>query len=490
MKIELRNSEVTLAAHGQGLMVKGYVNKPGELSELIGTTKKFKEKIAVGAFKSAISNRTKDIDFLAEHDTKQVLSSTSNDSLVLREDAEGVYMEARISETSYGKDYYTLITDGLIKSMSFGMRVLKDSWKYVEGVAVRTVHEFELVEVSAVKNPAYSQSSISARNIDIVEEVDVPEMEQKNTERGFEDMEMKLEKRTNEADVFEQYLRGQVEARALTTTNEGTAVIPENVSSFIVKRMEEVSPAFQQARKIESVAGSLKIPKENDAITGGFFGEGENIIEEQLSFEEVKLNQKRLGAALAITNQMVNDSGVDITAYSQELLARRLAKTAEQAIFVGDGVKQFNGLLNEPGLASVETTAVVMDNLIELYTSIHPDFIAESAFYMNRDLFNQVAKMRDGNGHLFLQNGVVNGRVVYQLLGVPVHVTEALPAANPAVFANMKEAYTIMVKKGMALNNIVDTTQALRGSRLLVADSYMDGATVNSQAVAKLTVTA
>ena len=38
-------------------------------------------------------------------------------------------MEATISDTSWGRDYHTLITDGIIQNMSFGMQVLKDSWK-------------------------------------------------------------------------------------------------------------------------------------------------------------------------------------------------------------------------------------------------------------------------------------------------------------------------------------------------------------------------
>lgn len=486
--MELRSNKVALTSNSEGLIVSGYVNKPGNLSEVLGTAKKFREKIAPGAFKRAIENRSKDIDFLVEHDAKQVLASTRNESLTLRESEEGLYMEAKISPTSYGKDYYQLISDGLIRNMSFGFSALKDSWQQVGGMMIRTIEELELFEISAVRNPAYSQSSLAARDINLIEEIDVPSMEQLKNERGNHTM-MKMEKRSNDIKAFEQYLRGDSESRALTTTSNGAALIPENVSGTIVKKMEEVSPAFAQARKIHSVYGSLKVPREDDGITGGFWEEGESILEEMLKFEEVKLEQKRLGAGMTVTNQLANDAGVDIVAYSQDLLSRRLSKTAEHAIFVGDGKKEFKGILSETDIATVEAAGVVdMSPLLDLYTSIHPDFISKSAFYMNRNLFNAIAKISDKNGHPFLQNGVVNGVITYTLFGAPVYVTQSLPDTTPAVFGDIAEAYTILVKKEMSILNVVDTTNALRGSRLLVADAYMDGAVTNPQAIARLNV--
>ncbi|HFJ9474587.1 TPA: phage major capsid protein [Bacillus cereus] len=486
--MELRSNKVALTSNSEGLIVSGYVNKTSTLSEVIGGAKKFREKIAPGAFKRAIEKRNREIEFLAEHDHNKLLATTKNGSLTLREDKEGLYMEAKISPTSYGKDYYQLISDGIISSMSFGFDVINDSWEYAGGVAIRTVHDLILSEVSAVKYPAYSQSSLEARDINLIEEIDVPSMEQLKNERGNHTM-MKMEKRSNDIKAFEQYLREGSESRSLTTTGDGKALIPENVSGTIVKKMEEVSPAFAQARKITSVAGSLKVPREADGITGGFWEEGESILEEMLNFEEVNLRQKRLGAGMSVSQQLVNDAGVDIVAYSQDLLSRRLAKTAEHAVFVGDGVKEFKGLLKETDIAKVEAKVIEdMKPLLELYTSIHPDFISKSAFYMNRKLFNIIAKIEDGNGHPYIQNGVINGAITYTLFGAPVYVTQALPDTTPAVFGDIAEAYTILVKKEMSILNVVDTANALRGSRLLVADAYMDGAVTNPQAIARLNV--
>ena len=488
MKMELRNSNVKLDSNGD-LVVQGYVNKPGQLSELLGTVKRFKERIKPGAFKRAIENRQMDIDFLAEHDANKMLASTRNNSLSLKEDEDGVYMEARISETSYGRDYFTLISDGLVRSMSFGFRSLKDSWTVENGFNIRTVEELELYEISAVKNPAYLQSSISARNIELVENIEVPDMEQPE-ERGNENME-KMITRTSEDSLAAFIKSGEVRSY-LNTTASGDAVIPENVHDAIVLKMEETSPVFARARKFPSVSGELKVAKENDTIDAGFVGEGADVLEGGIGFEQVKLTQKRVGAVVALSNQLINDSGIDIVAYVENLLARRVAKAIEKSILVGTGGDEFAGIVNDADVKKVSAgSAVTMDKLQDMYLAIHPDFLTGSVFVMQRDFYNKIAKMKDGNGHYYVQNGVVNGKITHTLFGMPVDITDALPATKPVVIGNIGEAYGVMIKKGSELKRVAnDTTNALRGSNMIFFDAYLDGAVINPQAVAVLEVTA
>lgn len=177
--IELRvhEEDFTVLANGD-LLVRGYVNESESFSNILFDKKKkvkFREKITRGAFTEAI-NRGYDIDFLAEHDQKLILASTRNGSLSLTEDDRGLYMEAKIAKTSYGRDYYELIKEGILRNMSFGFSNIKDSWKRaIDGVYERTIEKLDLFEVSVVKNPAYSQSAIAARGINLIEEVIIPE---------------------------------------------------------------------------------------------------------------------------------------------------------------------------------------------------------------------------------------------------------------------------------------------------------------------------
>lgn len=160
------------------LSVSGLVNGAGSISEILinpSNGRKFRETISKGVFRDAI-NSAERIDFLAQHDKKQILSTTDNNSLNLKETDNGLEMSAKITKTTWGQDTYRLISDGIIKGMSFGMRVLKDNWKMSSGnIPLRTINKIELFEVSAVRNPAYKSSDIEARNINEIRSVDIPE---------------------------------------------------------------------------------------------------------------------------------------------------------------------------------------------------------------------------------------------------------------------------------------------------------------------------
>jgi len=311
-------------------------------------------------------------------------------------------------------------------------------------------------------------------------------------ERGDIDMEKKIEKRSEQYVALDSYLRNG-ETRNLQTTADGQVLIPENVHNTIVKKMEETSPVFAKARKINSVNGSLKVARENieDLATMVFVGEGLDVPFDKISFDFVKLEQKRVGAAISLTNQLQLDTAIDIVDYSADLLSRRLAKAIEKSVLTGNTDVEFRGIIHDVDVKAVTFTGVAsdvdMENLQELYLAIHPDFLTGAGFVMQRNFFNAIAKKKDTNGHFYLQNGIVNGKFQYTLFGLPVDVTDALPDNTPVVFGNIEEAYSIMIKKGMGVTHVTaDTTNALRGSRLVVMDAYMDGAVVNPQAVAKL----
>ena len=196
--------------------------------------------------------------------------------------------------------------------------------------------------------------------------------------------EKRMDKNEREIRGLEQYLRRQdgEEKRELQTTADGGAVIPENVANTIIKKMEESSPVFAQAQKFDSVAGSLKIAKETSETSVGFVGEGADVLEGKIGFDEVKLNQKRVGAAISLSNQLINDAAVDIVDYAVDLLARRTAKAVEKSVLTGTKEEEFRGIIHDEEIEKVEVTgAVTNDDLLELYNSIHPEFLNDAGIY-------------------------------------------------------------------------------------------------------------
>lgn len=256
MKMELRFSESEFTSNSDGsLTVAGYVNKTGQPSNVMGTTKKFIEKIAKGAFRKALENRSGDIDFLAEHDAKKILSSTRNGSLELVEDDVGLFMTATIVPTSWGKDYYELISNGIFQNMSFGFRNVRDSWRSLQpGLYERVIEELELFEVSIIRNPAYSQSTIAARGIDLLEDVIIPEeteKENREMEKLYEAIS-NLELRVGELITEMKEVRSVKEIVTEKREDEQTFVV-EEIPAVIVPEVivEEEKPEEKEDVKTE-----------------------------------------------------------------------------------------------------------------------------------------------------------------------------------------------------------------------------------------------
>ena len=78
-----------------------------------------------------------------------------------RETDEGLEIDARISKTERGDEVYTLIRDGVLKSMSIGFELLDSREDVVDGQTVNTVTKARAVEFSVVLNPAYKAATIN-----------------------------------------------------------------------------------------------------------------------------------------------------------------------------------------------------------------------------------------------------------------------------------------------------------------------------------------
>lgn len=294
MEMELRFNDAKIETNEDGLVVKGYVNETGKRSHMLGREKRFTEIIKPGVWERAL-NRAKEVHFLAEHDKNKILASTRNGSLELREDEKGLYMEAKISPTSWGKDYYQLIKDGILDSMSFGFRAASDQWRNLGDHFERTINELELFEVSVVRDPAYAHSSISARGIDLVEdEVPASELNLRSIEiRSDEDIEAiakkifeMLKAQTLVAEQHEDEAKKEEEPKEEPKVEDKVAGEDEPKEEE-VPSASEVEP--EPADKVEDEG------KEEDKVDPEPEPEPEPKVEEKSEAEKLRefINQKR-----------------------------------------------------------------------------------------------------------------------------------------------------------------------------------------------------
>lgn len=488
MNLEYRsqNDTNTVIEDDEKLKVKGTVNKANEPSKPLqdknGT--EFFEIILSDTFKKAIEKskaENKDIKLLVNHDETKILARTGNESLVIEEVDGQTVFRAELPNTTLGKDIFELINKGLSFGMSFGFEVAKDEWIKENGIYKREVSEMTVTEISILTiEAAYNGTEVQTeqRSLEIPKNLTTKEV------TNLEKLQI-----TNTEQSLNTLIK---EERALQTTANGSAVIPTGVASELVKRIENVSPVFAMARKYPSTVGTLKVAKETEAtMQAGFVGEGADITELATNFEMIQLTQKRVGGYITLSQQLINDSAISMDDYVPDMLSRQVAKAVEKSILIGTGGTEFAGITSDKAVQTVEVIgALTIDSLIDLYLSINPEFLNGSAFIMQTKLFKQVAKLKDGNGQPYLQNGVVNGAITHSLFGMPVYTSDALTDNQPIVFGNIENAVSVMIKQEIGLQQIVDSALAIKGAKVYVLDAYMDAAVVNSQAVATLKLTA
>lgn len=239
------------------MIVSGYVNLTGEFSDplTISRDERFIETIAPGAFQRALERAEKlgnDIDFLAEHDTTKILSSTRNKSLTLVEDDKGLFMSAIITPTTWGRDFYNLISDGIIRNFSFGFTVEEenDEWEFnSNGLHKRVIRDLDLFEVSIVRYPAYPQSYVEARNLTSSSEII-------DIRRGEKQMDKEIEKR--EEDIKEEEEKEKPEVVDVT----GSIIATDQRLNTIERKLDEVLNIFMSSEEEKDIEEEKEVKEE------------------------------------------------------------------------------------------------------------------------------------------------------------------------------------------------------------------------------------
>jgi HK97 family phage prohead protease len=147
---------------GRGPMICGYAAVWDTPSVDFGG---FVETIARDAFTRTLADKSIRRHAFWNHETRLVLGSEANGSLVLRQDNVGLWYECWPQPTSYANDLLLLLKSGDVCKSSFGFTMSKNQYRWEDspGVVKRVVVDPDLFEVSVVTEPAYPDTEAMAR---------------------------------------------------------------------------------------------------------------------------------------------------------------------------------------------------------------------------------------------------------------------------------------------------------------------------------------
>ena len=172
-------SELRASTKAGQRIIEGYAAKFGksirpEMQRMLG----FNERCAPGCFSRSIRSGA-DVLCLRDHDKHQLMGRVANNTLTLSEDNTGLNFRCALPETQAARDLHALINRADISACSFGFVVPDggDKWTKEKNdngqlQATRTLTDIDLLDVSAVCDPAYLDTEVNSRDEDDDDDAD------------------------------------------------------------------------------------------------------------------------------------------------------------------------------------------------------------------------------------------------------------------------------------------------------------------------------
>lgn len=404
----------------------------------------FVEELAAGCFDESLKTRA--VVGLWSHDTSQVLGNTKSGTLRVNSDAAGLNFELDLPDTRAGNDAWESIQRGDVDGVSFGMRVTKDKWSETDGIYKRTIMEAELYEISPVAFAAYPANEVACRSLEKFKEVKNMEKEKQTQNEAQEQRTVPTVAITTDPAVearaaFNHYLRtGEIrEGSALMTVGNTGAIAPEDFAKEIIDGLRDAVVMRQLARILPPISGKSAVyPRRTGGTGAAMVGEGEAITPYNLEFDQVTLVPKKAAALIEVSNELLQDEGVDLAGYLVQHFVDEIGELLEGQYWLGDATgANLQGILTANDGDAVDPALLIervptagatidVDDILNLWAALPAKYRRNAVFVCNSAMEAVLRKLQDGNGQYLMVTNLANG-MGNTLLGRPLVVAETFP---------------------------------------------------------------
>jgi len=270
--------------------------------------------------------------------------------------------------------------------------------------------------------------------------------------------------------AFLQHMkRGEVQA----ALNKGTAAdggftAPTEWDRTIEDRLKIVSP-MRSICAIQNISGNgFSKLFNNRAATSGWVGEAAARPETNTpQFASLTYTTGELYANPAATQQMLDDSEVNLEAWLAGEVDVEFAQQEGTAFLSGNGTNRPTGILNyitgganaatHPWGAILATNsgaaaALTSDGIVNLVYSLPSEYTQNARFVMNRATHGAVRKLKDGQNNYLWQPSYQAGAPA-TLLGYAITEMAGMPdvaaSAKPILFGDFQRGYLIIDRVGV-----------------------------------------
>lgn len=268
--------------------------------------------------------------------------------------------------------------------------------------------------------------------------------------------------------VFEMYLRrGNVpeinNAMSKGTDADGGYTVPEELANYVIDAMKAFGGMRTAASVMSTESGvEMKWPtSDGTEEVGEIVGENAAVTEQAITFGVTNLLvYKYSSKKLALSVELIQDSGIDIARYVIDRLSTRIARIQNQHYTTGTGTGQPKGIVT--AAKTGVTGAISYDTILQLKHSIDPAYRGRAAWMMSDAAVLSLALLKDTIGRPIWQPSMTAGSPDI-LLGQRIIVNNDMPEDKPIIYGDLG-AYQIRdVRNSASLRRFDDSAFALNG---------------------------
>jgi len=229
--------------------------------------------------------------------------------------------------------------------------------------------------------------------------------------------------------AFWDHMHTGMPANALKEGGDGAGgyLVPDEYDERLVKALEDKN-ILRKLGKCMVTERDLKIPVSLSDGEADWIEEGKPMTFMDAEFGQVRIGAFKLAAAIRCTDEMLEDSGINLENYIEEEFASALGEKEEEAFFVGDGQGKPTGIVYQAEVAEeVSVDELSLDTALDLMYSVKRPYRENGAVYiMSEDAYRTLRKQKVRDGKYVWSRNLQDDEPD-TLFGAPVYVTKNLP---------------------------------------------------------------
>ncbi|WP_449459981.1 phage major capsid protein [Streptococcus suis] len=272
---------------------------------------------------------------------------------------------------------------------------------------------------------------------------------------------------------------------------EGGHLVPDEYEKKLVEGLREENFFRNLATVIKTSSGERKIPVVTGHGTASWMDENGLYPETDETFGQVTLDSYKIGTAIRVSEELINDSVFDLESYMTAEFARRIGTEEEKSFLIGDGSKKPTGIFTQADVTGPTTATkdITFDDMIELYHSLPAPYRKNAVWILHDSTMKAIRKLKDGNGNYIWQPSTQAGQPDL-ILNRPYYTSTFAPlpeAGNKAIAFGDFSYYWIADRQGRTFKRL-NELYAANGQIGFLASQRVDGKLVLPEAVKVLTV--